>query len=240
MLHRILIFTFSFLFLGLYGQEELDRALKKADKLLEEEKFVESLEVIESVLEKDALYLDALEKKVNIYVIQNKDKDILNEINEKIEENIQQPEYYYLRGIIYIYRSRPGKAIQDFNNAEYYQMPEKYHDRLFLRRGVAYYNQGEFYSAEVDYRAALDINGRYATVYHSWGMLDYERGMYDEAIEKFTNAIKFGDERPVLYYNLAMSYLKTGDKYNACYYFHKACMNEHKNACKVHLLECSK
>lgn len=223
-----------------FGQTDKIKAeLAKADGFIASRNFDEALTHAEAALRIDPLYLDALEKKVNIMLLDGNSKEALKEFDKLISENIQQPEYYYIRAIINNYRSRPSKAVEDFDNALYYQLPEKYHDRVYLYRGVAYYNIGKFSEAEIDYSEALDLNPRYAAVYHSWGMLDYELGRFEEAVEKFTKAVEFGDESPVLFYNLGMSYKRMGDKANACHNFNISCnKGGYKDACKLYFLQC--
>ncbi len=240
MLRRV-IFTGVLFYCSLaFGQRgEINAELAKADKLVLEKEYEAALKHVEAALDIDKLYLDALEKKVNIMLLMEKDREILKEIDELVKKNIQQPEYYYIRAVVYNYKQRPSKAIEDLDNALYYQIPGKYQERVYLNRGVAYYYLGNFEAAELDFRGALEINPRYATVYHSWGMMDYEKRMFEEAAKKFNKAVQYGDERPILFYNLGMSYLRIKDMPNACFNFNKACNLGYKSACKLYLLECS-
>lgn len=240
-MHRFLfligIITFCF---ALYGQDDKIKAeLVQADRLTKELKYNEALQHIDAALIINNLSLEALEKKVNVMLLADKSKEISDEIDRLIKGSIQQPEYYYLRSLIYLNKQKPQKAIEDLNNAIYYQMPEKYLDKVYLNRGVAYYNIGDFIKAETDFQAALEINPRYSTVYHSWGMLKYEEKEYEEALKYFNKAIQYENDNPIIFYNLAMSYLRSDDMENACYYFNKSCSLGYRNACKVYLLQCS-
>jgi tetratricopeptide (TPR) repeat protein len=219
--------------------ERINGELIQADRLTSEAKYDEALQHIEAALTIDNLCIEALEKKVNIMLLAGKEKEILKQIDDFIEINRQQPEYYYLRALINIGKQKPKKAVEDLENAIYYQMPEKYMDKIYLNRGVAYYNIGDFVKAEDDFKEAIRINPHYATAYHSWGMLKYEERDYEEAIKNFNKAIQFEDNNPVIYYNLAMSYFRMEDMKNACFFFNKSCSLGYKNACKVYLLECS-
>lgn len=226
--------------LSLFGQRNsIKSELALADKAILSQNYEEALKHVEAALKIDELYLDALEKKVNIMIIDNRSKEISKEIDEKLSNNLQQPEYYYLRAIVNNYRQKLSKAIEDFDNAIYYQMPVKYLDRVYLNRGVAHHKIGNFELAETDFLSAMEYNPRNATLYHSWGMLNYEQRLFEEAINKFNKAIQYGDKRPILYYNLAMSYLRIDDMDNACMSFGKACSLGYKNACKSFMLECS-
>ncbi|MBN2485040.1 MAG: tetratricopeptide repeat protein [Bacteroidales bacterium] len=224
----------------LYGQDDAVRAqLAQADRFTSESNYSEALKHIEAALEINSLSLEALEKKVNVMLLSERVKDISDEIEQLIKVNVQQPEYYYLRALIHINRQKPQKAIDDLNNAVYYQMPEKYLDKVYLNRGMALYLKGDFIKAENDFQAALEINPRNSTVYHSWGMLKYEERNYDDALKYFLKAIQYDDNNPITFYNLAMSYLRIDDMANACYYFNKSCSLGNRNACKVYYLQCT-
>jgi tetratricopeptide (TPR) repeat protein len=236
-----LLISIFFINTQLFGQADLFKIeLAKADSYIALKNYPEALKLIEGVLEIEPLYLDALEKKVNVMLINNDSKTLLKEIEELISQNIQQPEYYYIRALINNYKEHVSKAVEDLDDAIYYQMPEEYLDRVYLNRGVAYYKLGKFDKAEMDFRAALEINPRYATVYHSWGMLDYELNRFEEAVKKFNKAVQYGDEQPILYYNLGMSYKRLGDMKKACQSFNIACTKGgYKDACKLYFLQCA-
>jgi tetratricopeptide (TPR) repeat protein len=222
------------------GQNETIKAeLAQADRLTKETKYDEALQHINSALAIDALSVEAFEKKVNVMLLADREREISSEIDGLIKEYIQQPEYYYLKAIIDIYRQKPQKAVENLENAIYYQMPEKYMDKVYLNRGMAYYMIGDFVKAESDFQSALNLNPKYSTAYHSWGMLNYEERDYEEAIKNFNKAIQYEDNNPVIFYNLAMSYLRSDDMENACYYFNKSCALGYRNACKVYMLQCS-
>jgi len=236
----ILLILLSFISNWLYCQDERIKAeLLQADRLTSEVKYDEALQHINAALAIDNLQLEAWEKKVNVMLLADRSKDITKEIDDLIEINRQQPEYYYLRSLLYSSKQKPQKTIEDLENAIYYQMPEKYMDKIYLNRGVAYYKIGDFANAETDFQEAINSNPRNATAYHSWGMLKYEEREYEEAVKYFNKAIQFEDNNQVIYYNLAMSYLRLEDMENACFFFNKSCSLGYRNACKVYLLECS-
>jgi tetratricopeptide (TPR) repeat protein len=238
-----LVFFLGLLFLvqfSLRGQNnEIKANLAQANRLLKEEKHLEALEYIEKALEIDPLHIEALEKKVLVMLVEKKSKDITKEIESLIKQSPQQPIYYYLHSIIQLYREKPQKAIEDLDKAIYYEMPEIYMDKIFLNRGKAYFDVGEFERAEADFEAGLEINPRYATIYHSFGLLKYELKRYDEAKELFLKAIQYEPDNSLIYYNLAMTYMRLKELKDACYYFNRSCNLGYRNACNVYLLECT-
>lgn len=240
-MQRILFLFWIFLFCqALFGQDETIKAeLAQADRLTNEGKYDEALQHVINALAINSLSVETYEKKINILLLADREREISKEIDDLIKEHIQQPEYYYLRALLNMSRQKPQKAIEDLENAIYYQMPEKYMDKVYLNRGMAYYNIGDFIKAEADFQSALEINPKYSKVYHSWGMLNYEERDYEEAIKNFNKAIQFENDNPVIFYNLAMSYMRIEDMENACFFFNKSCALGYRNACKVYLLQCT-
>lgn len=237
----ILLFgVFYLMHFSLFGQNnEIKANLAQADRLMKEEKFVEALEYVEIALDIDPLHIESLEKKVLIKLLEGKVKDITKEIDNLIELSPQQPIYYYLHSIIQLYKEKPQKAIEDLDKAIYYEMPEIYMDKIYLNRGKAYYDVGEFEKAEADFEAGLELNSRYAMIYHSYGLLKYELRRYDEARDLFLKAIQFEPNNSLIYYNLAMTYMRLDELKDACYYFNRSCDLGYRNACKVYLIECT-
>lgn len=219
--------------------KEINAYLKEADRLIIEQNYSEALEYVELALEIDPMYIESLEKKVAIALATNDSKEILKEVEEWIKVSPQQPEYYYILSILHLYREKPQKALDDLDKAVYYQLPEKYMDKIYLNRGKAYTEIAEFDKAEEDFKLAIELNPKYSAVYHSYGMLKYELKRYEEAKDLFLKAIQYETNNALIYYNIAMSYLRLDEMKNACYYFNKACSMNYRNACKVYMLECS-
>ncbi len=213
--------------------------IKQADRLISEKKYSEALVHVNNALNYNELNLDALERKVNIYILSGDEKTAFKELDTKISESPQQPEYYYLRSILFLYKDKPQKAIEDLDNAEYYYMPEKFMYKVNLYKGVAYHYLGEISTAESNFKLAAKQNPRDASIWHSWGMMKYEERQYDEAIEYFNKSIFIRDTDPIAYYNLGMAYFKTDDLKNACYNFNRSCNLNHKDACKIYIMECT-
>lgn len=223
-----------------FSQSDKARSeLFKAEKLAKDEKYDEALTHVQEALKIDSVYLEALELKANIMLTTERSKELVKEVDDLIQKYPQQPEYYYVRAIVNLYKQRSIKAKEDLENCIYYQMPAKYMDRIYLNLGIANYNIGDFEGAETEYKNALDINPKYSAVYHSWGMLKYEIRQYEDAVKYFLNADKYENNNPVILYNLAMSYFRLDELENACYYFNKSCLLDYRNSCKVYLLECS-
>jgi tetratricopeptide (TPR) repeat protein len=240
MVNRIIILLFVVFGSTVYAQDALINAeLKQADRYTTLNNYTEALKHIENALDIEPLHIITLEKKVNIMIQAGKEKTLLKEIDNNIDIYPQQPEYYYMRGLINMYRQKYGKAVEDFLNADYYNMPEEAMEKIYFNRGTAYYYYGDFTKAEEDFKQAIQLNPRSATTYHSWGMLKYEQGLFDDAIGYFNKAIQYEDNSGITYYNLGMAYYKIGELKDACHNFNRACTFQNRSGCKIYYLECT-
>lgn len=225
---------------SLFSQtSNIEAELKQADRYTRNGNYEEALKHIENALDEDALNLPALEKKVSVMILAQNDKGAMKELNQQVEDFPQQPEYYYLRALIYLYKQKASKAVENLDNAIYYQMPEDYLDKIYVNRGTAYYYIGDFQAAENDFKEAIDLNPKNASAYHSWGMLKYEEQLYDVAINYFNKAILYEDDSAITLYNIAMAHYKLDELQDACHYFNRSCGLGNRNACKIYYLECS-
>jgi len=197
-----------------------------------------ALLALEDILVKDPTYIEAQEKKIEILNHQGRSKDAFNDIEEYISMYPSNPEYFYLRGILNLQKEKFSRAVEDFNTAIQYEMPEKYLYKVYLNRGMAHFNNQDFDLAEGDFEEVLNRKPKNAAAYHGKGMVDYEQGEYENAIVEFQKAIHIEDDNPIAYFNLAMTYFRLDDKDNACYNFNKSCALGHRNACRLLLMEC--
>lgn len=219
---------------------EVPKELKEADFYIGNEQYDKALQLIDKALRKDPLNLDALEKKIAIYQSTDRLKDASKEIEEKLERNSKQGEYYYIRGVLNMYREKYVKSIENFESALENDIRSEDFYRVYLNRGMAYLHLTEFDLAEKDFQKAIELKPGFATAYHSLGMLKYETKEYEKAVEYFSKAIEIDESNAITYYNMGMSYFRLEDYDNACFCFNKSCMLGHRNACRLHLMECSK
>jgi tetratricopeptide (TPR) repeat protein len=223
-----------------FSQESrIEAELAMANRLLSEVKYDEALAHINAALDIDPLSLEALEKKANVMILSDQIKLYQKELSDKIDQNPTQPEYYYIRALLFAHRQKPQKTVEDFQYAIENNIPAEFMEKVFLNRGMAFYNIGDFPAAESDFENALQLNPQYSTAYHSWGMLKYELKEFDSAVEFFNKALQFEESNAVIYYNLAMSYLRLKDMENACKNFNISSSMGYKNAFKVYFLECT-
>jgi lipoprotein NlpI len=84
----------------------------------------------------------------------------------------------------------------------------------YMRRGIAYDNQGEFDQAIADYKEALGLNPQKAQAYYNRGNTYWHKGDYVHAIADFNDAIKLDPKSAPAYRSrgLAALYSSNADK----------------------------
>lgn len=234
------IFILSLLFpsTGICQQSDIEDQVKMIDAHLAAGDFTKALVVIEDILVVQPTNLDVQEKKIEILSSRDRSKEASKDIEEYIQMYPSQPEYFYLRAILSMQREKYNKAINDFNAAYQLDMPPKLANRVYLNRGMAYFNIGDFELAEADFDQVISTDSRNAAAYHGKGMVKYELAMYEEAVSEFQKSLKIDEENAISHYNMAMSYFRLHENENACYHFNKACSLGLRNACRLLMMEC--
>lgn len=213
--------------------------LEKANKLIAEKEYAEALAIINGELEKDNKNIQTLELKLNVSVKTENEKDVLKDIEKVLEQEPDNPEFIYLRAVVYFHMRKYTKAIEDFDKSIVLDIMEEYKPKVFLNKAMCHFYLHEYDLAEENVNFVLDLDNKNANAYHSLGMIRYETQVYDEAVDNFLKALKFENNNPITFYNLGMTYLKLKDGENACRYFNKSCDLSYKNACKMLYLECT-
>ena len=94
------------------------------------------------------------------------------------------------------------KVIDDVNDKK---MEKKAANHFF--KGVAYYLKGQWAKAIIEYNKAIEVNPRFALVYHDRGIIYRHKGLYDQAISNCTKAIELNPRYAEAYYNRGVAYL---------------------------------
>lgn len=239
----LVILTCFFLYsgIGLIAQENsrIHDLLSEADVHIVNNQLGQALEKTREALQIDPSHIPAIQRQINIYYLMNDDKEALRLVEDAIKEYPNEPELFYLRGIVNNNRERYSKAIQDFDQA-LALLDESDSYKVYLGRGIAHLSIMEYTQAMADFSKSIELNDSLASAYHSRALLNYELQDYNAAIEDFLKTLDHAEETPVLYFNLGMSYYRLSDLTNACPYFHKACTMGNNNACRMVLMECAK
>ncbi len=236
----IVLIIFS-ICLKAFSQEDpiVARLLEEADIALAASDFEKSLDKVESALRQSPKDINALQKRINIYYQMNNIKEASGHTEQAIREFPDEPEFYYLKGLINIAKEKYYKSVTDFNKVLALNKPIDMY-KVYLNRGVAYLNLKDYNPAIEDLTKSIELNNTNASAYHTIGMIYYDLQDYTLAVENFTRALDLSQDNPVTFFNLGMSYFRQEDKESACPYFHKACSMGDKNACRMAFMECAK
>ena len=80
----------------------------------------------------------------------------------------------------------------------------------YIKRGNAYWSEGQYDQAISDYNKALEINPRHAKAYYNRGNTYMSTGQYDQAISDFTKALEINPRYAKAYNNRANTYKSIG------------------------------
>lgn len=224
-----------------YAQDnaKVQALLAEADKLTANQALDQALSRIQDALRIAPSNSEALQKQINLYFLMKNDKEALRCAEEAIGRHPNNPDFYYLRGVINNSRGKYGKALDDFEVGISLK-PEANEYKYYLGRGVSHMNLTEYDLALADFSSAIEKNDTVASAYYSRAMASYEIKEYASAVTDFLKALDLNGGNAALYFNLGMSYYRNNEKEKACPYLHKACTMGNTNACRMALMECAK
>ena len=183
--------------------------------------------------------IPAMLKQINVFFLMNDDKEAMRSIEEAIGRYPDEPDFYYMRGVIHNAREKYGRALGDFDRGLELK-PSLNVYKYYLGRGVSHLNLLEYDQALSDLSTAIDMNDTLASAYPSRAMVNYDIRDYHAAVNDFLKALDYSKGNSALYFNLGMSYFRLNEKDKACPNFHKACTLGNTNACRMALMECAK
>ena len=93
---------------------------------------------------------------------------------------------------------------------------------FYTKRGISYYQKGEYDQAILDFDKALQINPMNAEAYNNRGSVYGEKGRYDQAISDFCKALEISPMYAEAYYNRGVTYNRRGQSDQAILDFEKA------------------
>ena len=242
-MNRAVILSVVFLLfcwqVNVFGQTpDFTDDMKMVDAYLASGDVNRALVVLEDVLIRDPSYLPAQEKKMDILLKNDREKDASKDIEEYISMYPTTPQYYYLRAMLNLQKQKYDKAIADFDKSIQLDMPGGTIYKVYLNRGMAHFSNGDYEDAEADFNEVIAIDSRNAAAYHGKGMVKYEMGQYEDALVEFQKSLKISPKNPIAQFNMGMTYFRLDEKEKACFHFNESCALGYRNACRLLLLEC--
>lgn len=213
--------------------------LQQADQYIEAGDYNQALVVLRDFIFNDPLHIEAQEKKINVLLKIDREKEAYKDINDLLKMYPSSPEYYYLRAVLNFQKEKYVKAIEDFDKAIELNMPKSYVYKVYLNRGMSHFFLQDFDLAESDFNTVISSEPENGAAYHGLGMVNYEQRDYEEAVKAFQKSLSVDEENAITHFNMAMSYFRLNQKENACYHFNRSCALGNRNACKLVMMECA-
>ncbi len=225
----------------MYAQDnvKIQSLLAEADACISRNELAEALGKTREALLTSPESKPVLQKHISILLLMKDDKEAMKQTEDAISRYPEEPEFYYLRGVIYNSREKYERALDNFDQAiELKPGSDLY--KFYLGRGVSHLNMMEYDLAISDFSSTIELNDTAAGAYHGRAMANYELHDYSASVSDFLKTLTYSKGNSALYFNLGMSYYRLDEKSNACPYFHKSCTLGNTNACRMALMECAK
>jgi tetratricopeptide (TPR) repeat protein len=213
--------------------------LAEADACINKNELAEALGKTREALQISPSSIPVLQKQINILFLMKDDKEAMKEADDAISRYPEVPDFYYMRGVIYNYREKYERALDNFDRAIELKSSANLY-KFYLGRGVSHLNTMEYDLAISDFTSTIAMNDTVAGAYRGRAMANYETHDYSAAVSDFLKTLDYTKGNSALYFNLGMSYYRLDQKSSACPYFHKACTLGNTNACRMALMECAK
>jgi tetratricopeptide (TPR) repeat protein len=224
----------------LYSQVSADSTvLKLADQYAASRKYDDALAIYKDILFNNPANIDVQEKKLNVLIQADRQKEASRDLDDLIRMYPQGPEYYYLKALLELKNEKYVKSIDDFDQSIKLDMPKEFQYKVYLNRGMAHFYMQDYDLSESDFKAVIERDPKNAAAYHGLGMVKYEQKDYEEAVSDFLKSLKYDEANAITHFNMAMSYYRLEQKDNACYHFNRACALGNRNACKLLMMECA-
>lgn len=158
-------------------------------------------------------------------------------IDNAIDAQPTNPEFYYARGILNSSENKYVKALQDFEKASKLN-PNFNPFGIALNSGIACLNLEEIDNSVEYLNKAVELDPLSATARQSRGLAYYAQENFKESVDDFLKSYELNPGNEIILFNLGMAYYKLNDPKNACFYFHKSCQAGNTNSCQKIIMVC--
>jgi tetratricopeptide (TPR) repeat protein len=128
--------------------------------------------------------------------------------NEAIRLNPNNPTAYYNRGDAYYNKGDRDLAIRDYNEAIRLKPDYAF---AYVGRGVSYSAKKDYDRAIEDYNEAIRLNPNEGSAYDHRGFAHAREGDYDRAIQDYNEATRLSPNEVSAYFNRGAAYFNKGD-----------------------------
>lgn len=134
---------------------------------------------------------------------------------------------FFLRGRQALIEGKYGQAIEHFNLLS--RLDTTLHEAYFFR-GIAKYNLGDFYGAQMDFDKTIFINPLYTPAYHYRAITHSRIGKYDLALKDLEDAVDLRPGFAGLYFSRGVTYFLSQQFEKAVLDFNRFLIREPKVA----------
>jgi len=217
-----------------------DRALyAKAEALFYGNKdYNQALQQYDAAIRSNAQMAEAYSGKARALMGLQRQRDALRVAEDALKLFPNDPELYYVRGLLNFQSGRHKPAADDYDKVLSLD-PEWNTYQVYFNRGFANDALQRPDQAIQDFTKAITADPNNVGGYVARGNLLYNTAKYLDAADDYKKAEILNPDNSVIVYNIGMSYYKIEDRATACRYFQKACSMKNDNACKMVVLNCS-
>ncbi len=217
-----------------------DRAhFAKAEVLYYGQKdYTEALQEYNAAIKANAKMKEAYAGKARTCMAMQDIKEGMNVTENALKIFPNDPELYFIRGLLNFQRGKPKPAVDDYEKA--LSLNSKWNAaQVYLNKGIANEALLNYELAIQDFSKSIAADPNTASAYLARGNVKYALEQYKEAVEDFKKAEILAPDNAVITYNIGMAYYRDEDKGSACKYFQKSCSQGNTNACKMRILNCT-
>lgn len=183
--------------------------LLKAELLKNQDKLIESKEVLDKCMQIDNGNLKARVELGWLALIGRNHKQALDYADAVLKRDVYNAEAYYLKGMIFVDKQDTTLAISSFATA--IEQENDYYE-AYIQLGLLHFNQPNTLAKEY-LKNALRIDPNSMEALYAFAMICQEKGDYNESIETYHKILAINEYREP-YFNLGyihQEYLKVYD-----------------------------
>ncbi len=148
-----------------------------------------------------------------VYTQMERFEDALEDLTKALEQQPHFPQALAARASVYLSLDRPASAVEDLNQALQLGLTDD--PRVYLNRGLAYFQLDMYELAEQDFLRALEMDSESAAVHFNLGTLYLKLGDNEKALEHLDKSIELDPNFAAAYFNRAMALAHLGRREEA-------------------------
>jgi len=199
--------------------------------------FRQALQQYDAAIKANSRMTEAYAGKARALIGLQNNREALKVAEDALNMFPNNPELYYIRGLLNFQRGLHKSAVDDYDKALSLNNDWNTY-QIYLNRGQANDALKIPNMAIQDFTKAIMADPNNAEGYVARGNTYYNISKYQEAAEDYRKAEVLSPDNSIITYNIGMAYYRDEDRASACRYFQKSCSQGNNNACRM-LANCS-